>query len=473
MFCLKPNNVSLHLLTYSYHSLYLPSVLFFGLVLSCSVIIVMTPGLLWADQTVLTLQDAVEIALSASPTVKVKQAELTSARQTSRAVKGRLFPQVNAYVGYSRLSDPVAVVPIKGFGGNLPYFSKDLYRSGINLTLPIYQGGRLRADLKKSDLEEKAQEKSLKSFKEDLVAQVTNAFYSILYLSALLDAKNTTLSALNTQRENAHLALKLGRIAPLDLMEIDTQIASQRQEIVGTREALSRMHQHLATLLGLSPLKAFEVKGDLELEGKRLFETMRFILESDELALCDKAMDELIDQRADIQQAERQLRAAEQALKAAKALHLPSLELVGDYGRRAGWGFTGDEEVWSLGINLNLNIFSGGAISAKVAQAQARLAAARQRLRSLRLQASSQILSAISSFKEAVARLELSRSVQDTAYEAYRIEKLKYEKGAGTVTDMLKAQAAWDQAKDSMIRALYDRVSALTALRLYTGRTLL
>ncbi len=428
---------------------------------------ILLAGELWAERPpTLTLEKAIEIALMDGPSVKIKQAELFSSQQAKNAAMGRLLPQINAYAGYSRLSDLVAVVPIKGFGGDPPYFSKDQYLTGINFNLPIYKGG-LWAELKKADKEAMASKKSLIFVQESLARQVTDTFFGILYLEALLKAKQTTLSALEVQRQNAETALKTGRVAPLDLMDIDTQVASQRQELVSTREALSRMRQYLALLLGWDPNQDFSLNGDIDNADDRFDAWLK-----DMGPIEGKTIKALIDKRADIQEAKRRVEAARQALRATKDLHLPSLELVGDYGRRAGWGFTGDEEVWSLGINLSLNLFNGGSISARVAQTEAKLIAAKERLRSLDLQAKSQVLSALSALKEARARLELSKSVQNTAREAFRIESLKYEKGAGTVTDMLKAQAVWTQAKVSLVKALYDKVSAITALRLYTGKML-
>ncbi len=66
----------------------------------------------------------------------------------------------------------------------------------------------------------------------------------------------------------------------------------------------------------------------------------------------------------------------------------------------------------------------------------------------------------------------LSRKVQKSAKEAFRIEKLRYEKGAGTVRELLKAQAAWQSARAQYIRALFDIHTALNAVKLATGSIL-
>ncbi len=423
------------------------------------------------DKIEISLKEAVKIAFTNSPNIKAKYAEWQAAHHQALAVKGSRYPQVNAYADYLRLSDPVAVVPIKGFGGNPPYFSRDLYKTGLAVTYPLYKGGGLRADFKKAVHEEKAQKGLLTAYRHNLVAQLTNTFYTIIYLKSLLDAQNMTFEALKAQRKDAQLAFNVGRIPKLDLMEIDTQLSSQHQDIVATQQAILRSKQQLAWLMGLRPKEKFILKGDLEKEAQKLLRSpdiRRILMEE----FNNEEIFQIIENRPDIRAAKQRVLAAKQAVKSAKSLHLPSLALVGDYGRHAGSGLKGNEEVWSFGINLNLNLFSGKTITAKIAQAQSKLLEAKNNLKGLEDEAYFQVVNAISLLKESLERENLAKSVQRTAYEAFRIEKLKYTKGAGTISDVLKAQAEWNRAKASLLKALYDEVAAIIAYQLHTGTIL-
>jgi len=407
-----------------------------------------------------TLDQAIEMALANNPGLQADQMEEEASKAALRSAKGQLSPQINAYSSYRRLSDPAAVVPIKGFGGTFPYFSRDQYSTGLRFSVPIFQGGKLQADVRAASSARAAARAGTTRNRQLLVAQVTDIFNFILYLKALLSAQADTLEALKKARADAALRLQLGRVAPLDLMEIDTEVASQEQTIVSTRETLRRARQRLAVLMGLEPSADLRVAGELT------------ALPSFQSVSDSVSVEELLEKRPDVIKAQRELEKAQAALDRAKGLRLPTLELFGDYGRRAGSGFEGNEEVWSAGVNLSLNIFSGGSISAKIAEAQAKVMAAQKRLNALRLEARYQLLSALSALREAEARLILSRKVQESAEEAFRIEKLRYERGAGTVTDLLKAQAAWQTAKAQLTKALYDKMAAITAVRLSTGTIL-
>ncbi len=414
---------------------------------------------------VLTLAGAIRTALANSPKIKENQAKVRGAVFGSKAVRARLFPQVNGYAKYDRLSDPVSVVPIQGLHLPPPLFSRDQYQAGLSFRVPLYEGGRLRGGIRAATKDEGIARAGLAYSRKTLIAAVTDTFNSILYLKSLLGAKRKTLAAIEDARNEAALRLKLGRIAPLDLMEIDTRVASERLDLVGTQETLNRTDQQLCLLLGWSPTTGIEARGSLERKGK------------EEAALVASLsgpggrgrLKALIRKRPDIIRAGKVLGKADELSQIARGLRLPSVALVGDYGRHAGAGLDGEEGRWSAGIHVSLNIFNSGLISAEVARAMAKRDAAAEALKELALKAESQVYAALSSLREAGARIDLAGKARMTAGEAYKIETLRYRKGTGTVTDLLQAQAAWWTAKARYIRALFDRQQAVTALRLATG----
>jgi len=416
---------------------------------------------------ILTLDEAIRTALANSPKIKENQAVVRGAVSGRKAVRAGLFPQVNGYARYDRLSDPVSVVPIQGLHLPPPLFSRDQYQAGLSFRVPLYEGGRLRGGIRAATKDEGIARAGLAYSRETLIAAVTDTFNSILYLKSLRRAKEKTLAAIKKTRNEAALRLKLGRIAPLDLMEIDTQVASERLDLVRTRETLKRTGQQLCLLLGWSPETGIETRGSLERNGKEeaaLVASLTGPSGRGRIKAC-------IGKRPDILRAGKMVEKADESLKIAKGLRLPSVDLVGDYGRHAGSGLDGAEGRWSAGIHVSLNIFNSGLISAEVARARAKRDAAAEALNGLMLKAESQVYAALSSLREAGARIALAGKARMTAGEAYKIETLRYRKGTGTVTDLLKAQAAWWLAKAQYIRALFDRQQAVTALRIATAVT--
>ncbi len=415
---------------------------------------VCSPSLARAEKSSLTFTEAIEKAVQHNPSILAHEHEWKASIKGYKAEKGRLYPQVNFHAQASRLSDPQFVVPIKK-PGTFPALSRDIYQFSFEGTLPLYQGGRLKRRVKISELVIAMQKSLEKQTALDLIANVKNTFFLALYLKRLVSARERTLEALKREEREARLRLKVGRIPPLDLMRIETQVRAEEAALSAAKEALKRAKEALSVLMGEAPRSDFDLVGSLDAASFKFEEV------DPEMALSC---------RPDIFAQKKAVEKTEEEVKLAFGEHLPSIDLFANYGRRAGSGFHHSEEVWEAGVRLKLNIFSGGTISAKVAQKRAELLAEREHLRALELSARKEIanaISLISQAKEEVAHLDAARK---TAKEAFRVERLKYRTGAGTVTDMLLAQAAWAQAEADYLGALYRLASAFVEYQRATAQ---
>ncbi len=404
----------------------------------------------------LTLREAISIALKDSPLVQARHSALEASRENVKAVWGSHLPQIDLEGGYTRLSDPVAVVPIKGFARRPPFFSKNIYEWKTVSYLTLYQGGRISRMVDMARLEEAVSSAQVRLTQEELVANVTNIFHRIIQLEALKAAQEEALKALEKVRQDTANLLKVGRAAPVDLMRIETQVAAQRQDLTTTRELIRRTRETLAYFLGWPPTTQIEPRGQLKEEPFHL----------------QTSLEEALKRRPDVLAARKKVEEAEKKISYEMGAHLPHVYLASSYGKKAGAGFHGEEEVWQAGLYLKLNLFSGGTISARVREARARLLEAQNILLDTRLKASREILNAASSIKEARARIEAARTALESSRESFRIEKLKYLSRAGTVTDMLMAQAQWLNARARYYQALYDYQAALVAYKLATATIL-
>ncbi len=412
-----------------------------------------------SDKLLYTLKQAIETALARNPDLHASRMDMQASRASVKKARGRLLPRLDLFTSYTRHGDPMAIAPATAPSmEGMSYFSRDLYATGLRISLPLYEGGMLRSDIKAAFEDAAGSQDETLRRKQLLAAMVSENYYQLLYMKALLKSQEETLGSLEKTRDDANLRLKLGKIPPLDLMEMDTEVSAQRQAVVSTRQAIKRTRQRLAVYLGMEPSSEPEVVGRLH--------------EPEIKSLQAHFLDDLIDKRPDIMRALRQIAKAEIMVKKAKGQRLPRAEVFGDYNLTAAGGFNEGENFWSTGVSLSLNIFDGGTIAADVSEAESRLMAARNRLKALRLEAKSEILAAVSAFMEAQASLSLAKRVQTSAKEAFRIERLRYENGVGTVRELLKAQAAWQGAVAKYIKALYELQRAVIAWKLAAGNIL-
>ena len=398
----------------------------------------------------LTLSEAIKKAIQHNPKILAQEHEVLASQKGYKAEKGRLLPQVNLSAQASRLSHPQSIVPERS-----PHFSRDRYRFDFEAVIPVYEGGRLRKRVRIAELEVSLRKGLEKQTALDLIANVKNTFLLALYLKKLVSARERTLEALKREEREARLRFKVGRIPPLDLMRIETQVRAEEAALTAAKEALRRAKEALSVLMGDPPRSDFDLVGSLEVGSFKLKEV------SAESALSC---------RPDIFVQKKAVEKAEEEVRLAFGEHLPNIDIFANYGRRAGSGFHHSEEIWEAGVRLRLNIFSGGTISAKVSQKRARLLAERERLRALELSARREITSALSLISQAREEVSHLDAARKTAKEAFRVESLKYRTGAGTVTDMLLAQAAWAQAEADYLEALYRLASAFVEYQRATAQ---
>lgn len=423
----------------------------------CLLLFLLPAGGLAADSQSLSLHEAITIALRDSPFLQARSSEVRGAVEGEKASKRQLLPRLDAYAGYQRTSDPMVVVPIKGFNAAPPAFSRDHYQTGLTFSFPLYEGGRRWTRITTAKLAKAIAGQELVFSRQETIANVTNTFNQILSLKELERAQQLALAALKKARKDTQKRVELGRAAPVELMKMNTQVAQEEQDLIHTRKATVRARQALAALLGKNPVTLPAVKGKLSTTAPELPKVTEAHLEA------------AIKKRPDIQKALQEVKLAAANIKLQRGYNLPDIDLLGDYGQRAGSGFNDNEEVWTAGIKLNFNVFNGGVTSARIRQATAGLAAAKEKLRQQKLTAMTEVQQARSRIEEADNRITMAIKTIESAKESYRIEELKYRTGAGTITDSLLAQAAWFQAEALKAGAVYELEKAIIDYRLATG----
>ncbi len=403
---------------------------------------------------VLTLKEAIKNALLNNPSILSKRALIKAAEKEKRAQWGKHLPHVNIIGQASKTRYPTAITPISGIG-HFPHFSKDSYLYNIDLEFPIYEGGKISKRVKIAEIDISIKDSLEKQTAHDLIANIKDTFYLALYLKSLIKAQQDAINALKKEYKDASLRLKVQKIAPLDLLRIKSQLKAEEAALSNSKEYLKRTKQAIYVLMGNSPSDNFLICGKFP---KDIF-----------IPKADSDIKKFLDYRPDIEAAKRDVDKALEKVSLAWRENLPSIDLFSSYGRKAGAGLHHDEDLWEIGLRLNLNIYSGGTISAEVDKAKAELRAAKENLRQQELTAKQQIKAAISKLISTKDEVEHYKIARDTAKEAFRVESLKYRTGAGTVTDMLISQSTWLKAEADYLFAVYRHQKAKIEYEYSTG----
>jgi outer membrane protein TolC len=411
----------------------------------------------------LTLAEAVRVALANNPELAATAHDVEAAEAQRDVAAGQRLPSLHAVGGYSYYLDSQRLIAARE-NGEPGVFSRDIFAGDLVVTMPLFTGGRITSEIRAAELLQQSAEHRLARTREELIFNVSSVFHAILAQRRVIDSLEFSKKALQEHLKRIQDLIAALKAAKVDQLRTEVRIADLEQRLARERNVLAIQTRVLANLLGLNrPEKPVEPAGELGLTGAAVPTT-------------DEALRQALAGRSDYLAARAALEAQAKAVDAARAAHWPTVALQGAYGGR--WaadttdrpsGTDSSDDVGRVGVVVDIPIFEGGRIEARVRQESARLLAARERLRRLELQVQLDVETAVLNIGSSAQRVEATEKAIEQAKESLRIERQKYELGKGSITDVLDAQSALLDSQTNYYRALADYNTALAQYRLATG----
>ncbi len=415
----------------------------------------------------LDLQQAIRIALTNNPEIAAFSWDEKAAQARSDSSFGERLPVLKAVAGYTHYNDDQRLIAAR-YNGEPGVFSDDLAAADLTLSLPLFTGGRLINQVKAAELLHQATVQRLARSRQELTFNVTSVFFNILAQQKVLESLEFSRRVLeeNVRRVDALIAAQ--KAARVDRLRTEVRLADVQQRWVRESNVMAIQYRVFANLLGLggAPNDPPAIQGELVPEPQA------------EIPDCSTALALARSRRGDFLAAQSALEAQARNVDAARAGHLPTVSLVGSYGKRWALGETtgpprggGDdsEDVGRIGVVIELPLFEGGRTEARIREQLARLAAEQNRLHKLELQICLDTETALLNIQSARERIDATRKAVEQARESLRIEGLKYDAGKGAILDVLDAERALLDSQTNYYRAVTDFHTALAQLRLATG----
>jgi outer membrane protein TolC len=421
----------------------------------------------------LTLERSLEIALKNNPEVAATLWDVSAAGAKLDQAKAARWPTLTYEGNYLKYHNSRPLFEAR-YNGERRLFTKQISRGDVILKLPLFTGGRIINEIKAAELFRLAEQNRLSRTRDELVFNVSSTFYSILSQEKVIDSVKFSLQAMQEQRRKMAQMVEVAKAARVDLLRTEVRVADLEQSLEKETNLLEIQKRLLANLMGLD----FD-KAKLKFAGKLFFEKVSY--------RPDQLVPKALDQRPDFKAAKERLASQARRVDVARAGHYPNLNLVGSYGYRGTgvYGVFDDrsaqhptnrgpfyDDDGQVGVVATLPLFEGGRISAKVREEIAALAAAQERLRKLNLQVRQEVETAILDVDSSSERVRATEKAIEQARESLRIETLKYNLGAGTITDVLDAQTALLLTETTYYRVLADFRTALARLKLAVGGNL-
>lgn len=349
----------------------------------------------------------------------------------------------------------MAAWPIHGFDlRRIPPFDETLLQSGLQLDYTLFDGGARNARVDQAGRVRDAGREALASTRQQVITRVVAAYLSARANEELVAANLQRRAAVAAECDRVGQLRQVGRAADVDVARAEAALAGAEANLVQAQSALDVARRDLARLIGLPP------------DSVSVTETVKNPVEQ-ELPEYDSLISEVMARSADVQTARLRMTATEAGRSVARGARWPTVGLRGSWlDLRDAEGHRTDE--WNASLMIGLPLFTGGALSGAVAEADAAHHAALEEWRSAQDRASGQIDQALALRAESRARVQSLERAVASLEEVTRIEQLRLSTGSDTQADYLRAEADLLDARAGLINARHAAVLAeveLTRLR--------
>ena len=396
-----------------------------------------------SEPLVLTLEQALQIALSENPTVKIADQTIEAKKYAKKGTYAALWPDISASATYQRY---IKKQTFHIMGQTMQVGTTNNISAGVNATLPIINA-QLWKSLKLSAMDVELAVEQARSSRVDMVEQVSKAFYQVLLAK---DSYNVYKRVYDNAVENHKIVEKrysVGQVSEYDFIRSKVSVSNAEPNVFSAENSIVLALWQLKALLGLDLSKDVDCAGSLA--------------DFEPVMTSHIAMEADLSNNSSMRQLDIQERMLEKSIELKRSANLPSLALS------IGYNYVAMDETMKLfhyrwnpysvaAFALNIPIFSGGKRRADVKQAEIELGNLQLQRENVERQLHTAMMQYESTMLTNLKQYHASSENISQAKRGYDIAVKRYEVGGGTLVDVDNSQLAYTQAELSRSTAIYN-----------------
>ena len=422
----------------------------------------------------LTLEEAIELALSDNPTVKVANLEVERYDYVRKQTLSSLYPQVDASLQYSLALRRQEMTEGFSFGG------KNTFNTAASVSLPLFAPA-VYEQLKLNRTQMESAVESARATRIDMIASVRSAYYNVLLAEQSLAVLQEAVLTTERVVANTKNLYDNGLASEYDYLTAQVQLSNLRPQVLQTENAISITKLQLKMYLSLPADVDVVVVGTLD-----GFRDKVLLSEDYSRDISDNTTLRSLDIQADMLKHQEQLiKSARMPMVAAfgqvSYIGQERVDLSGLMGGMAGGGASGGQsdvvaqtraqaaasqsKFWwqcpiSVGAQVSIPLFAGF-------KTVNQLREVRNQMSQLNIQREYaeegirlQVEQAINTLITARETMLSNERTVEQAEKAYEISLTRYNAGAGTILELNSSQLSLTQAQLSYSQSIYDYLSA-------------
>jgi len=408
-----------------------------------------------ASRTI-TLDQAIQIALERNISVVTAQNALQAQQSAVTAAYGSLLPSVSTSGSWQRAQRETQTSYIPGFG-NLPIpqsTTTNSFNTSLSSSVVLFNGFANAGNVKRATANAVSAEHSLDRTRQGVVYQIQSLYLNLLRNEQLLKVSQDNLKRSQRQLEQIQEANRVGSRSLADVYRQQVQVANDELALIQAQNNYDKAKADLIFALGLNVTDEYEFR-DPSIKSEA--DTTEFKAVLDRYQDYRSLVSEALTARPDYLSAIENVNAASSAVTVARGAHFPSISAFVSYGLNSSEiDKLRDNRNLLWGLNISFPLFNGWQTTNQVQQAKINLRNAEEQLSQAERQVQVDIKKSLLDLEAAQKQVQVTMESVISATEDRRIAEEKYNLGAGTLLDLLTANANYTLALSNKVNAAYN-----------------
>ncbi len=448
---------------------------------------------------VITLEQALEIALSENVSVKVADMEIERTGFAKKGTYAALFPQIDASGAYQRTikkqvmymdfdmsalggmgggsgAGSEGTTPPEGSGGaatesgaskpssggGLEVGRWNTWSGGVSAAMPLVNA-QLWKSIKISGLDVELAVEKARSSRLETVTQVKNAYFATLLAKEAFSVYKEVYENALRNYEETEKKHKAEKVSEMELLRSKTTVANAIPNVYNAESSVILALWQLKAILGVDLDMNLDIEGNLNDYAEHMFFDIH---QHDSVSL---------DRNSAMKQLAIQSEMLAETIKVQKFANIPSLALAFNFSMNAMTNdFNFSEYRWTpysvVGLSLNIPIFAGGKRYQAIRQAKNQYEQVKLQVENTERQLKIAIRQSLTTMETNMKNYLCAQDAVALAEKGYAIAEKAYQVGRSTLIELNDAQLALTQSQLAQSQAIYNFVVAKAQLEQTIGQ---
>ncbi len=414
----------------------------------------------------LTVERAVEEALTASPELEQIRQRMRAAAEQVRQADATFYPRLIVSEDYNITNNAVFAL--------MDIINQRRFRPDIDFNNPgtqqnfgtrlrgewaLFEGGSRWYDRKATIAQQRSVSAELAAARNQLVARVTEIYYQWLQARAFIGVAEQALQSAQTDERLGEARLRAEAALPSEVSRLKARRAEAHGNLVTAQTNALKLQAGLERLMA-RPIQPAEIPDP----GISMAVAQHEARPKD----ADHNVEIALGKRPEMSAVRSLIQAARERVRSAQGGLLPRLGSNVDYALDSeNLGKFADS--WFVGIQATWPLFEGGLSVSRIEEARSRLKEIESRSEQIALDIALEVTQATLAVREAAEKIRVAEERRTWAEKALAEVRQIYSKQAATVDSLLQAEVAWNQAEVAYTAALFEGKIAQAFLRRALG----